>query len=191
MNEDQFVRYLKRQAREYVANLERMFGPRDEKFVFGTIRKSRDDKPRTNYPNNDFETDGCVVDIHIGKYPWDHCCCEQGTWQLAHECVHLLDPGEVSGTNSLEEGLAVWFQDDHQFHDDAVKKYIEEEANYPDNYKAVRDLVQNCMPRLVDAVRDIRTSGTRIRDITADVLRDHLPDADPETISELCTGFQY
>ena len=32
MNEDQFVRYLKRQAREYVANLERMFGPCDEKF---------------------------------------------------------------------------------------------------------------------------------------------------------------
>jgi len=30
-------------------------------------------------------------------------------WQLAHECVHLIDPHK-DPTNFLEEGLATWYQ---------------------------------------------------------------------------------
>ena len=49
------------------------------------------DNPRTHFPH--YHTNVFVVTIHVGKCPWEHGCFDQGTGQLAHECVHLLDPG--------------------------------------------------------------------------------------------------
>ena len=192
-NRAEFIKFLEKQALRYREILESMFGPCDKRFVFGTIKKSIDnDVPHTHFPNR-LHTSGLrFVDIHISEWPWQHCCLDQGTWQVAHESVHLLDPGVFGSANFLEEGLATWFQDEIEYHIDEVKKYIQRGKNrHSENYCLAKELVSSCLPELISAVKDLRSSGMRIRGITADILADRLPNVDSRTIKQLCKAFSY
>ena len=184
-----YVEFLEGQANKYRAIVEKILGPFDCRFVFGTIKKSihEDDVPHTNFPGGFHLNGGCVVDIHISSWPWDHCSPDQGPWQVAHESVHLLDPGVSGSATFLEEGLGTWFQDEPKFHTDAVRAYIERGVSHPQNYEVAHKLVGRCMPELVPAVKDIRSQGVRIREITPDILLPRLPTVDRETIEHLCT----
>ena len=159
------------------------------RFVFGTIRKSADYTPRTFFPDKYHTDGGCIVDIQISDFPWEHCSPDQGKWQVAHECVHLLDPGIVGTANYLEEGLAAWFQDESRFHDDTVRQYIARNTT-TGLYALTRDHVLCCMPQLTRAVKEIRASGKRTREISPDVLDGRLPQIDWKTIESLCVTFQ-
>ena len=165
-----------------------MFGQCDPRFVFGAVRKSSDYTPCTYFPNGYYTHGGCVVDIHISDWPWEHRCYDQGTWQVAHECVHLLDPGYGGSSNFLEEGLATWFQDESRFHDNMVKRYISR-TTHPLPYHTAKQLVLRCRPQLIAAVKGIRSSGIRLRDISADMLAAHLPNVDKETVERMCARF--
>ena len=140
----EFVGFLEQQARTYRRLLEDMFGQGDQRFVFGSIKQSIDkgDVPHTNFPNGFHFNGGCVVDIHISEWPWQHCCYGQGTWQLAHESVHLLDPGVDGTATFLEEGLATWFQDEPTFQIDVVKKYIERGTAHTQHYTVAKELAR-------------------------------------------------
>ena len=187
----EFMEFLDQQARTYRGHLEDMFGQCDRRFVFGSIKRSinRDDAPHTNFPNGFHFNDGCVVDIHISEWPWQHCCKDQGSWQLAHESVHLLDPVEKGDSTFLEEGLATWFQDEPTYHHDVVQIYIEQGITHPQDYTVAKELVCRCMPQLKSVIKKIRSSGVRIQDITADKLAPCLPNVDRETIEHLCCRF--
>ena len=125
-DDSEFVKLLEQQALRYRGILEDIFGPCDPRFVFGSIKKStdKDDVPCTNFPNGFHLEGGCVVDIHISECPWQNCYHNQGTWQVAHESVHLLDPGEYGTATVLEEGLATWFQNETKYHSGVVREYI-------------------------------------------------------------------
>ena len=186
---DEYVTRLEQQAHTYINHLETLFGPRDPRFLFRSVRKSTDppDTPYINFPYG-FHLDGnCVVDICISEWPWDHCSPDQSPWQLAHECVHLLDPAPRGGSNFLEEGLATWFQDEPAYHEEAVQRYIARNAAHPEPYAEARELVLLCMPQLQHAVRTIRFSGIALRDIVADRLAEHLTMVDRATLERLCT----
>ena len=189
----EFLKFLEQQALQYRGILEDMFGPRDQRFVFGSIKKSIDegDIPYTYFPNGFHFNGGCVVDVHISGCPWQKCYRNQGTWQLAHESVHLLDPGKRGTATFLEEGLATWFQDEPKYHIDVVKKYIEQGQPHTRYYEEAKELVWRCIPQLTSAVKEVRSSGMRIRDITADVLAPCLRNVDRATITRLCTRFSY
>jgi len=191
-SQSEFTTFLEQRVYEYRGILEGMFGPCDRRFVFGTIRKSNDgdDSPHTNFPNGFNFNGDCAVDIHITEYPWQHWCLDQGTWQVAHESVHLLDPGVLGSSNFLEEGIATWFQDDPKYHIDEVTKYIQKGKNsHSPDYLLARDLVCCCTPQLTSAVKEIRSWDIRIPDITAQVLAPFLPKVDRATIDQLCTRF--
>ena len=192
MNDDQkrFVTHLKNRVEKYLAILEEMFGPSDPRFVFRTILESSRSYPLTYFPFGYHLNGGCVVDIHITKYPWEHYYDNQGTWQVAHECVHLLDPREEGSANCLEEGLATWFQDETRFHDEIVKRYIGRNSPLPQSYATAKRLVAECMPSLIPAVKTIRTTGVRIGDIKPDALAAHLANIDRQTIEALCARFE-
>lgn len=51
-------------------------------------------------------------------------------------------------------------------------------------------LVRNCLPDLLNAVRTLRASGVRIRDIKPDILAPLLPSKEMETLERLCVRFQ-
>ena len=184
-----FIWHLNKQVPYYLDILESKFGPRNPKFKFVTVQKSQNDIPHISFPGG-YNEDGCVVDIRIGAEPWESCKYGHGTWQVAHECVHLLDP-VVGGTTNLEEGLASWFQNDPRFHSDSVKQYIVQNKKKDARYEVARNLVLCCMPQLIPAVKEIRSSGTRIRDITTDALAEKLHDVDSNIIEKLCSSFPY
>lgn len=187
----EFIRFLDQQARTYRGRLEDMFGQCDPRFVFGSIKKTVniDDPPHTNFPDGFHFNGGCVVDIHISEEPWQHCYCNQATWQLAHESVHLLDPVEKGDSTFLEEGVATWFQDEPTYHHDVVRRYIERGIRHPEEYAVAKELVCRCMPQLKSVIKKIRSSGVRIQDITADKLAPCLLNVDRETIEHLCCRF--
>lgn len=193
----EFIKFLERQVHLYKAQLEGMFGKCDEGFVFGTIKKStmkstgNSSVPHTEYPDTFHFGGNCLVDVHISEWPWDHCSYDQGAWQVAHECVHLLDPVVYGTANYLEEGLATWFQDEPRFHADAVQRYIRRNTPPSQNYALAKRLVSDCMPQLIPAVKEIRLSNVRISRINADTLKRHLPNVDPNVIERLCDKFPY
>ena len=95
---------LKREVPWFVRDLENMFGPSDPNFEFGCIKQ--DGSPRIHFRNN---SSGGVVDIYLAKEALQSPTEAWARWQLAHECLHLIDPHE-NPTNVLEEGLATYYQ---------------------------------------------------------------------------------
>ncbi len=185
----EFKEFLDQQACKYRRCLEDIFGQCDQRFVFGTIKKSiREDKsPHTQFPNEFHFNGGCSIDIHISEGAWQNCYKDQATWQLAHESVHLLDPVELKTATFLEEGLATWFSDEPKYHHPLVRAYIKGGIKHEPPYDEAKKLVCRCMPQLKSVVKKIRSSGVRIQDITADKLAPCLPNVDRETIERLCS----
>ena len=187
-NKIEYICYLKAHVARYLSILETIFGPRDPRFVFHTIKHS-EDGPYTNFPQNYYLNGGCLVEIFISSRPWERRSLGQGPWQIAHECVHLLDPGLLNSSNILEEGLATWFQNEPKFHDEQVKSFISM-CNISPNYLEAQDLVRSNLPNILYAVKLIRASGVRIRDIKADRLETLLSGVAPGTIERLCAPFE-
>lgn len=107
MDEQQFEAHLYAKRDEYLGVLEQLFGPRDSRFPLGVVGESRDDNPRTHFPVRRYDPSGCTVDVHVGGSAWRDQDKQRATWQMAHECVHLLDPKPFKPYgNVLEEGLA-------------------------------------------------------------------------------------
>ena len=193
----QFVHQLEEHVGQYLIKLEQMLGPHDSRFVFGTVRKTTDKNgsPHTHFPNGYHFNGNCTVDVHISKWPWEHLSPDQSVWQIAHESVHLLDPGPLQGTNFLEEGLATWFQNEHKFHNEEVRRYIaKNKDHFREHFRShaeAKELVLACKPssHLCPAVKDIRASGVRIRDIEEEVIRSRLPHVNDSIIERLCAPF--
>jgi len=105
--------------------------------------------------------------------------------QLAHECVHLLDPtGGASITRVLEEGLAVRFQ---QSYVEAVFK----ETMVVDlrSYADARAKVDELLALDPGVVRFLRESGKRLPLLTADELLAACPRASPQLAESLVAPF--
>ena len=190
----EFMEFLYQQAPKYRECLEDIFGQCDQRFVFGTIKKSKseDKNPHTQFPNGFHCNGDCSIDIHISEKAWQNYYKDQATWQLAHESVHLLDPVKKKKATFLEEGLATWFQYEPKYHHPIVQAYIikqeEKRKTKPEPpYDEAEKLVRRCMPQLKSVVKKIRSSGVRIQDITADKLAPCLPNVDRETIKRLCS----
>ncbi len=103
----------------FLAEIEKLFGPRDSKFTYVglEIDTTRDAKPRiwfphTGYPGRDSDKPSQHIVIRLTENAQNDA--NIAIWQLAHECVHLIDPWdvEVEGRQPsvLEEGLATWYQ---------------------------------------------------------------------------------
>ena len=187
----EFKHFLGRRYDDYRATLTDIFGPFDTNFVFGSIKGPFNDgaPPQIHFPNGYHRDGGCVADIRLSALPWENCDCGQGGWQVAHEAVHLLNPVPCGRANVLEEGLATWFQDQPEFHDDETRRYITWGSKHTGPYMDARDLVRGCMPELKHAVKEIRGLHIAISEITVDVLGCKLRRVDSKTIERLCSRF--
>ena len=189
----EFLTYLEGQVTRYRSIIERMFGHFDSRFTFGSVgRVSQEEQrpqPRIHFPSC---YSGGVVDILITPKPHDRCWRAQATWQIAHECVHLLDPCEEGKANYLEEGLATWFQMEPRFHNKIVKGYLKKNRGRlirDPRYVTALGMVRRNMPGLKKAIRDIRGSGTRLCEITPSHLRSRLAGVGEKALIALCEPF--
>ncbi len=193
-----FVLHLKSKVAEYTAMLEDLFGPRDPNFVFRTIcraRESHGDVPRLHFPVG-YHTNGqCRVNIHVSLAVWDERRRSQGAWQVAHECVHLLDPSASGASNYLEEGVARWFQDEPQTHseDEGAQRCAAFNASREDPsspYAEAKHLVTSRIPQLIPIIKELRVvDNVRIGQITEDMLVSKMTHVDLAAIKKLCSDF--
>ena len=108
-------------------------------------------------------------------------------WQLARECVHLIDPWNIEAEgrqpNYLEEGLATWYQNT-----------IVQDVSLDDapSYEEAKSLIEPYMPELASTVKHIRSHHKlRISDIDdPDLLLRHCPDMDTKVAEKLCQRFE-
>ncbi len=132
------------------------------------------------------------MNIRISTDAGKRQCYDQGAWQVAHECVHLLNPGPRDTTNILEEGLATWFQNTPCYHDQNVQNYIPRAENsISQNYREAQELVCRYGESLRKAVKTLRIEGVRIREIAAKKLGRVLPSSSIADITRLCALFDY
>ena len=185
----QYLIFLRDQVARYLSILDTMFGARDPRFVFRTIGLSSDGRPRTHFPECFHLQGGCSVDILITSHPWEHFSHDQGPWQVAHECVHLMDPGREGTTNTLEEGLATWFQNEPTYHSESVRRYIANDPTRLSKYVEAEKLVRSDLRHILTAVKRLRLSGVRIREINAEMLAPLLPNLETRTVERLCAAF--
>ena len=90
---------------DFIPKAERYFGPRNPNWTLGGIRRN----PWGNYPQLHLFPDSGFVDILLSSR-LDEGNLPSVLYELAHECVHLLDPHPVEESTNLCEGLACWFQ---------------------------------------------------------------------------------
>ena len=189
--ESPFLRQLREYVDSYMPVLEGMFGPRDNRFEFRAIGRSTHPRggPQTLFPFGYYQSGGCLVDIQISQRAYDRNSLDQSIWQVAHECVHLLDPCCQGMANILEEGLATWFQDEQKYHPDIVRTYIRKNSPHSPRYTEAKQLVAKCMPDLQFAVKKLRASGFRLTDFDSVDLATCMPRIDDCTITRLCEKF--
>ena len=173
----------------FLADIEHLFGPRDHSFTLVGIEidSTPGACPRLWYPDSgiapdDPERRSRHVAIRLTSNPLTDSV--RARWQLAHECLHLLDPWnkQVDGrpANWLEEGLAAWFQNSR----------VPEAECHEGQYALAEDLVSPLMDALPDAVKHIRQGrGLRISEITPGVLQDYCPELGEDTSRKLCQPF--
>jgi len=175
---------------QFLADIERKFGHRDRSFTLVGIDIDKTPGtspclwfPYSGIPHGDAGERSRHIVIRLSSNALTSPL--HARWQLAHECVHLIDPWNpgVDGrpTNWLEEGLATWFQNTH------VPKAACHEGLYADAQKLVEPFIGGLQP----AVRRIRLERRlRIGDFTPDVLRDYCPKLPPGREYKLCQPFE-
>ena len=176
-------------AGKSLSDLERLFGPRDRSFTLLGIDicNTPDYLPRLWFPSSGVAPDAPngrfrYIVIHLG--PAVFSSLARARWQLAHECVHLLDPWneKIDGrpTNWLEEGLAAWYQNNS----------VPEAEWHEGSYAVAEDLVKPLMNTLPDAIKRIRQERQlRIGEISPDILRAYCSGMSKETSWKLCQSF--
>ncbi len=174
----------------FIAEIERQLGPRDPNFTYVGLEfdTTPNAKPhiwflKTGHP--DHETDQNPTHITIRLTANAQTDANLAIWQLAHECVHLIDPWntkrECRQSNYLEEGLATWYQNT-----------IIQNIPLDPVYEEAKSLVQPHMPQLAATIKHLRTEHkARISAIDApDLLLRHCPDMDTKVADRLCQRFE-
>ena len=142
----------------FLAELEQSFGERDHRFDLGYVNEAPNGTPRIRRRHS-----ANIIDIELTSFALHGDSEDLANWQLAHECVHLLDPCIYpEATIVLEEGIASWFQD-RQMPDSFPLG-----PEYDRAARLVAPFMEDCC--LPSGIRLLRKCRLRICDIT----RDHL-----------------
>ena len=175
----------------FIAEIERQLGPRDPNFTYVGLEfdTTPDAKPQisflnTGYPGHETENGSNHIVIRLTADAQSDA--NLAIWQLARQCVHLIDPwntqAEGQPTNYLEEGLATWYQN-------TIIQNIP--IDHAEQAKA-KSLVEPHMPDLATTIKYLRTNhNMRIGAVDdADILLRHCPDIDSSTAKNLVGKFE-
>lgn len=105
-------------------------------------------------------------------------------YQLAHECVHLLDPGVLGTASVFEEGVATLFSLEY------ARRFW---ANYPQiesKYTAAARLAGLALTANRNIIRELRSQGIRFSQFTSPQLTAGCPGLPAGVASVLCSSFQ-
>lgn len=161
-----------------LAEAEARFGARDTAYTILGVEFTDLSYPQIWYPN---------ARQHIIIQLTTECLRNPlaAYFQLAHECIHLLDPtGGAPQVNVLEEGLAMSFQ---QSYIRAVFK--EEMVTGWHSYAAAAAKVDELLALDPNIIRTLRESGKKLPDLSAEDISAACPTAAPELTAVLIAPF--
>ena len=159
---------------ELLSWAEHLYGPRDRSFQL-FLPQFNDDGPNVR-----FTPDGHGAYAELA--PNARCHWRFAVFQLAHETVHLLDPGLLGTATYLEEGVAVAFSHHVQ------PRYGINIVTNDKRYDVAHALVMT-LPGGHFAAGRIRRAVGRLRDATADDLMVLFPDLPPGIARALVSKF--
>ena len=142
---------------------EKEFGPRDQSFTILGV-EFREGVPQVWFPGNC----GQVV-VQLGREAMQEPV--RALYQLAHECVHLLDP-HPGGGNVLEEGTAVRFA--QQYLASVGRSMRTGDKRYDD----ASQLVGQLLTVRGDAVKELRRLHGSLAKIIAEQIGSICPELD-------------
>lgn len=160
---------------EMILDIESQFGERDRSWTILGIEFC-ESGPQTWFPGDC----GHII-IQLGLSAKEDPV--QALFQLAHEYVHLLDPVVFGFGTVLEEGLATHFSLEYikQFH----PNYTTSDTKYADAARLTAQLL-NITPI---AIKDLRSKGIKISQITASQLLAVCPQLPKPIALALATPF--
>jgi len=153
---------------------EQDFGPRDKTFTILGI-EFRDGVPQSWFPCNC----GHVV-IQLSREAMQDP--NRAFFQLAHECIHLLDPCP-GGTNKLEEGVATHFA--LCFMKNMGVSY----TTGDERYDKACCLVKQLLGKNPQVIKDLRKKFGPLRNITKEQIMGACPTLYPGVAQELTAPF--
>ncbi len=161
-----------------LAEAESRYGERDASYTILGLEFTDLAHPQVWYPN---------ARRHIVIQLTAECLLDplRAYYQMAHECIHLLDPtGGAPRTNVLEEGLAVSFQQDYMR---AVFK--EEMTTDLPGYIDAGVKADALLALDPGVVRTLRESGKKLYSLTAEDIIAASPAVSPELANVLVAPF--
>lgn len=156
--------------------VEARYGPRDRSFTLLGLEFC-DTGPRCWFPGNS----GHII-IQLTTSAMNDAV--QACYQLAHECVHLLNPVKFGTASVFEEGVAALFALE------CARHFQPSYTPAADKYAAAADLAGLALAINPDVVRQLRSEGTPFSAFTPAQLAAACPGLPTEVASVLCSGFQ-
>ena len=170
---------LYRDRSNFLREITDRLGPRNPSYELGAIDFHRDCQAPCPYFHS-----GNVVDVYLSMGA--RSLQETAHWELAHECVHLVDPRPMNShgrTNVLEEGIATWWQ--YQ-----IRRPKKGEPSFDAAYVRAESLVAPYVDLLLPAVQQIRSrQKVTIGDIEFAALEAYCPDIPHKVLNELTMRF--
>ncbi len=160
---------------QMITKAEAQFGARDRSFTVLGV-EFRNGVPQVWFPGNC----GHVV-VQLGLSAMQDP--NRALFQLAHECVHLLDPAP-GATNNLEEGVATHFSLEFMQAELGLT-YSTGDAKYDSACSLVRLLISTKS----DSVRELRRLHGPLRGITTQQISGICPSLNAGTASQLANPF--
>lgn len=159
---------------DMLCQAEAEFGPRDKTFTILGI-EFKDGIPQVWFPGN------CTnVVVQLGHQAMQEPI--RALFQLAHECVHLLDP-HPGGSSVLEEGTAMRFA--HRY---LAAVGCSMESGDP-RYDTARQFVDQLIATRADAVKELRHRHGPLRSVTAAQIKTVSPQLDAAIAQSLVQPF--
>lgn len=164
---------------ELLAIAEQRFGDRDPAWSVGPIQV-RDNGPFLHL-NPEERIASVTVNRWANRYENLHA-------QIAHEVIHLLNPGPLS-VNVLEEGVATAFQCQMTLDKFGQEELDLQTRHHSDQYRNAKILAEQLLSLDDDAFRKIREACSSFNDATPEQLMDLFDGLTENTAQQLCVDF--
>ncbi len=173
----------------FLNEIETLFGSRDPNYTYVGLEfdTTPDTKPHIWFPHvghPDRDRDKTSNHIIIRLTEQAQSDANLAIWQLARQCVHLIDPWNIETedrpTNYLEEGLATWYQ-----------TTIIQNIPLQPRYEEAKSLIKPHMPQLATTIKHLRIiHNLRISLVDdPDLLLRHCQEMDLKVAENLCRRF--
>jgi hypothetical protein len=161
---------------EMIEYMEAEFGQRDRSWTILGIEFA-EDGPQIWFPG---DCGHMIIQLNYSTLVDE----VRALFQLAYQCIHLLDPAVFGSATVLEEGLATHFSLQY------IKQFHSNYSTGDTKYAAAGGLAAQLLYNSPISIKNLRSQGIKIWQITASQLLQECPQLSKSVARTLATSFQ-